>query len=202
MGREPLPAPPGFSLIMPKALSAWLGNGDSRIAACNLLAFVVGGNQPFYPLYVWGLVGTGVFASCCVLLSVPLFLAVPSITRRSPNAGKALLPLAGIANTVICAIVLGVGTGVEVFLIPCALIAALAFGHGESRWSLSLIAITAGAYSLHQSYPAPLVDFTRDQQQHLAKLNFLSMITLCLFVLWQFRTTIMGWAGFGKTVVE
>ncbi len=193
MGRQPLSAPPGFFLSMPKAFSAWLANSDPRVAACNLLAFVVGSNQPFYPLYVWWLVGTGVWASSCVLLSTPLFLAVPFVTPRWPRAGKALLPVAGIANTVLCAIVLGVGTGVEVFLISCALIAALAYGRAGAQWALGLIALSVAAYFLHRFYPAPLAGFTRDQELQLAKLNLWSMVTLNLFVLWQFRMTIRAW---------
>lgn len=54
--------------------------------AGNLLAFIVGTNQPLYPVYLAFIVGGGAWRALPLLVSMPLFLVVPLLARRSPRA--------------------------------------------------------------------------------------------------------------------
>uniref|UniRef100_UPI0031015463 hypothetical protein n=1 Tax=Neorhizobium sp. EC2-8 TaxID=3129230 RepID=UPI0031015463 len=59
---------------------------DPRTQATVTVAWVIVANKPFYPLYVWYLVGNGVTASLGTLLAAPFFLAIPLIARHAPRA--------------------------------------------------------------------------------------------------------------------
>jgi hypothetical protein len=61
-------------------------------------------------------------------LPTPFFACVPVVARRNAVAVRNLLPLIGIANGILSTKAPGVASGVELFLIPCRLIACLAFG--------------------------------------------------------------------------
>ena len=113
-------------------LRAYADNRDPLAAAGNRVALLVAVNQPFYPIYVAWLVGNA-WPTLLTFLSTPLFLAVPAVARRSPQAGRALLVLAGVANTMLAAKAVGVASGVEAFLAPCVVLAGLLFRPGERR---------------------------------------------------------------------
>ena len=97
----------------------------AKVAAT--VALVVASNQPFYPLYLHAIVGKQAWPAWLTLLTTPLFLAVPAVARRHPLAGRAMLPIVGIVNTVFCVKLIGLATAVELFLLPCILLAAILF---------------------------------------------------------------------------
>ena len=106
----------------------------------GLVALVLAGNAPFYPLYVIALAGSdGMPWLLMTLLAFPVFLMVPAIARRHPLAGRITLSLAGTIHTVSCSWVLGEKSGTERFLIPCVALAGLLFGVGERIWMLLLL---------------------------------------------------------------
>ena len=76
------------------ALRAYAGHSDPRVAVANTIALVVAANQPFYPLYLYGLLDGAITPVWFTFLSTPFFLAVPAVARRNAAAGRAL---AGIA---------------------------------------------------------------------------------------------------------
>src|SRR5262245_36473986 len=117
----------GFVRHMENRVVAYAAHDDPMAAACNLIALVAASNQPFYPLYVHWAVSDHVWPTFFTFLSTPFFLVVPAVARRCSKTGRALLPIAGMANTILSAKVFGPASGVEIFLIPCALIAATFF---------------------------------------------------------------------------
>src|SRR5690606_36311301 len=112
-------------------LRAWADHPDPLVAAANFIALLVASNQPFSPVSLRWLACADIAPGFYIVLSTPCFLAVPALARRSTLAARALLPLAGIGNTVLCAKLFGVQSAVEVFLIPCAVLALLLFRPGE-----------------------------------------------------------------------
>jgi hypothetical protein len=166
-----------------KQIAAFAAHDDLMVAACNLIALVVASNQPFYPLYVYWAVSDHIWPTFFTFLSTPFFLAVPALARRAPIAGRALLSLAGIANTVLSAKVFGQASGVEIFLIPCALIAAIFFRSSERLISFVLIGLAALIYlGLDGVYGSPVHLYSVSQYQAFARLNAISSGTLVVFV--------------------
>ena len=190
MGGQPLFAAPGRRVSGAGWLSRWLASSDPRVAACNVLGFVVGNNQPFFPLYVAWLAPRAAWLSCWAIVSLPFFLAVPWATRRHRAAGKALLPVTGIANIVLCSQILGLAAGLVWLLVPCVLIAALAFRRGETRWLIAMVAFAIAGFAVCKLHPAAIAPLSPFEQARLARLNLGSAGALCLFVVWQFRASI------------
>lgn len=164
-------------------VAAYAAHDDPMVASCNLIALVVASNQPFYPLYVYWAVSDHVSPVFFTFLSTPFFLAVPAVARRWPVAGRALLPIAGMANTVLSAKVFGQASGVEIFLIPCALIAATFFRVSERLAAFTLIGVALLIYlGLDGAYGAPLHLYSASEYQAFSRLNAMSAGTLTVFV--------------------
>jgi len=110
------------------------GAADPRVSVANLVALVLAWNTPFYPLYLRGAGGPSMWPGGCLTLCVfPVFLAVPAVCRRWPFAGRVLLMLACVANTLFCTWLLGEASGTQLFLLPCVTLAALLFRRDEKR---------------------------------------------------------------------
>lgn len=191
MGRKPLsPTPsltPGLSMNLSRymwdRIAAYAAHDDPMVAACNLIALVVASNQPFYPLYVYWTVSDHVWATVFTFLSTPLFMAVPAVARRYSKTGRALLPIAGMANTILSARVFGPASGVEIFLIPCVLIAATFFRASERPIAFVLIGAAFFIYlGLNGMYGTPLHIYTTSEYHAFSRLNAMSAGTLCVFV--------------------
>ena len=109
MGHQPLRV--AASVTMTGWLGRYVAHPDPATAAANLVALVVAGNGPFYPLYVLALIGWGHNGAWLTMLATPFFAAVPAVSRWRSWAGRGALPLVGIANTVWCSALLGIGVG-------------------------------------------------------------------------------------------
>ena len=156
---------------------------DPRVASANVIALLVASNQPFYPLYLYWLVSDDITPAWFTFLSTPFFLAVPAVARWNTVAGRALLPLAGIGNGILCAKLFGVQSAVEIFFIPCAVIALLLFRPQERGFGLGLAGIALGAYLLlNGRYGVPSVAYSAEAYAALARLNVISASMLTGFV--------------------
>ena len=164
-----------------QAIRAYAANPDPLVAAGNAVALLVAVNQPFYPLYVAWLVGDA-WPALFTFLSTPFFLAVPAVARRNPLAGRALLPLAGFANTVLSAKAFGAASGVEVFLAPCLVLAGLLFRPGERRIAFALMAVGLAAFALHARYGAPWHLYSAEEYAAFVRLNAISAGGLLAFI--------------------
>lgn len=166
-----------------RQVAAYAAHDDPMVAACNLIALVVASNQPFYPLYVYWAVSEHIGPTFLTFLSTPFFLMVPALSRRSTRAGRALLPLAGIANTVLSAKAFGLASGVEIFLIPCALIAATFFRPSERLITFVLVGLAITVYLvLGGAYGSALQPYSASEYGAFFRLNAISAGTLTVFV--------------------
>ena len=167
-----------------KALWRYIAHDDPLVAAGNMVALVLGYNTPLYPIYLWWIAGWSVLPAALLTWCVcPVFLAVPAISRRSPLAGRIVLPLAGTANTVFCTWLFGEASGTQAFLFPCVALAALLFRPRERAAMLAVAAAPIAAYlCLTGHYPAPLHAFTAPQAHMVAGLNIASAGILGLFM--------------------
>ncbi len=164
-------------------VAAYAAHDDPMVAACNLIALVVASNQPFYPLYVYWAVSDHVWPTFFTFLSTPFFLAVPAVARRFSMAGRALLPVAGMANTILSARVFGQASGVEIFLVPCALIAAMFFRPSERIIAFALIGVSSAIYlGLDGTYGLPSHLYSPAEYQAFLRLNAMSAATLTVFI--------------------
>jgi hypothetical protein len=155
---------------------------DPLVATAGLLGLILASNQPTYPLYVWLAAGEGVAKSSVVLAAVPLFLAVPWLARRHGLAARLLLPLVGVANTVVTAGVMGPQAGLEFLLLPCAALGAALFRAGE-RWAMLAVVLAAAAgWLLIDGLPPG--DLSAPAYASLRRMNALSAIAVCGLIGW------------------
>lgn len=191
MGRKPLAFASGLTLSVPMGLVrhiwdrvvAYAAHDDPMVATCNLIALTVASNQPFYPLYVYWAVSDHVWPTFLTFLSTPFFLAVPAVARRYSKTGRALLPIVGLANTILSAKAFGQPSGVEIFLIPCALIAATFFRSSERLVAWTLIGAALLIYlGLSGAYGSPLHTYSASEYKAFLRLNAMSAGTLTVFV--------------------
>lgn len=170
-----------------RGLMNYIAAPDPRAAAANRVAVLVALNQPFYPLYIRAFVGDDGWASAVTLLSTPFFAAIPAITRRSPLLGRAMLPLVGAANTMLTARAFGSVSGVELFLFPCAMAAAMAFRASERGALLGVLFVLAAAYfGLHDRWGMPWHVFASEAYARFLTMNIVSVAGLTLLIALQF----------------
>jgi hypothetical protein len=185
MGRQPLsPATDvrsfsGFARDMWRWVAAYAANPDPRVASCNTIALLVASNQPFYPLYVDLAVSPHIAPTLLTFLSAPFFLAIPAISRRFPVFGRALLPLTGLANVVVSMKAFGVASGVAIFIVSCALIAAAFFRRSERILALALLALALAIFlGLNGDSIVPVHTYSQTEYAAFARLNALSASAL------------------------
>lgn len=169
------------------AIGAYAADPDPRAAIANAVALVIVSNQPFYPLYLYWAVAPVVTPSYVTFLSTPLFAAVPAAMRRNSLFGRSLLLAAGIGNTLLCRVAFGAGSGVEVFLFPCLMLALMLFRRSERAFALGFAALAFVAYLLPAAMlGTPLHFYEPDEYAALQHLNFLSAASLTALIGWLF----------------
>jgi hypothetical protein len=152
-------------------------------SASATTAWVIVANKPFYPLYVWWLVGDHVATSLWTLAAWPLFLAVALYAASWPLAARIALPLAGLADTGFSDLMFGAGSGVEAFFVPCAALAALSFLEGEAWVSRALTATVFVAFmGARYLAPAGLQPWPDAEAHTLVNLNLYSAASLTAFI--------------------
>ncbi|MET0219839.1 MAG: hypothetical protein ABW213_04195 [Tardiphaga sp.] len=167
---------------MLNAFRNYKSNPDPLAALANTVALVVAGNQPFYPLYLHAIVGTSAWPAWITLITTPFFAAVPAIARRNSLAGRAMLPLIGTANGILAVKLIGADTGVELFLLPCVLLAAILFRREERVAMLAVLAVPFAAYLLLDSaLGTPLATYSAGEYRSIVSMHAFSVA--CLFAL-------------------
>lgn len=159
---------------------AYFDSVDPRAAIAGSVSFVVLSNQPFYPLYLYFVLGGRAWPSMLTWLSSPLFAAVPLAGRDHPPNACRLLLVAGIGNTALATVALGVASWVELFYLPCALLAVILFA-GRARWTAigtSLVAMVACACLVRLTFPEGLAAVTSEEFTSLARINMFSVAGL------------------------
>src|ERR1700684_3216667 len=88
---------------------------------------VIAWNQPYYPLYLWWIVGRDAWVGIPDAFSGLLFFLIPAIARRWPLLGRVALVALSVANVVFCSMMLGEAAGVQLLYLPCGMLAAMLF---------------------------------------------------------------------------
>lgn len=164
-------------------LRAYATVDDPLAGIAATVALVVVGNQPFYPLYLHAIAGWSAWPVWLTLASTPVFVAVPAVARWNSLAGRLLLPVVGVANTLIAVKAVGRESGLDLFLLPCALLAAVLVRPHERLASLPVLALPFAAYLwLGGLVGAPLVVFPAEQQAAMLTVNAVSVASLVVLI--------------------
>ena len=164
-------------------VARYVAHTDPLAAAGNLVALLVGSNQPLYPLMLYWATGADVTGLFLVFLSAPCFLVVPIVMRRSALAGRVMLVVVGSVDTFISAKVYGQASGAELYLGPCILLAAMLFRKREQWLSFGLIAlILVGILVTHDRYGASFLAWSDKDYATLLYLNIVYVAILTAFI--------------------
>jgi hypothetical protein len=170
-----------------KTFRNYKSNPDPLAALANTVALVVAGNQPFYPLYLHAIVGSAAWPAWITLLTMPLFAAVPAVARWYPLAGRAMLPTIGTANGILAVKLIGIDTGVELFLMPCVLLATILFRPGERLVMLAVLAFPFAAYFLFdRNIGAPLATYDAGEYRSIISMHAFSVASLFALIGYSF----------------
>jgi hypothetical protein len=162
-------------------------HAEARASASVATAWIILANKPVYPLYVWWFAGEGALASTATMLAAPLYAAVILLARRSGFAARLALPLVGLADTLFATKLFGAASGTELFLLPCALLAVLAFDENESRWSRGLAVAIGAIFAIsHGRFGAPLYEWSAQSLVRLAEVNAYAVASLGVFIALRF----------------
>jgi hypothetical protein len=176
-----------------RALRDYKTNPDPLAALANTVALVVAGNQPFYPLYLHAIVGRSAWPIWITLITMPLFAAVPAVARRSSLIGRAILPTIGTANGILAVKLIGVDTGVELFLLPCVLLGAILFRSGELPVMLAVTAFPFAAYLfLDGIVGAPLAEYSAGEYRSIISMHAFSVASLLALIGFAFPSNTEG----------
>jgi len=156
---------------------------DLLTAASVTVAWVILANKPFYPVYIWWLVGSGVVVSLWTLLATPAFIAIVFLASRYPLVARAGVPLVGTIDTLLATKVFGPSSGTELFFAPCMMLAALSFHREEKWWQRGLIAFIFVVFALsHGRLGAPLHVWSDVDLATLRNLNAFAVASLMAFI--------------------
>jgi hypothetical protein len=188
MGSQPLPPKAGrkAGVTIRGLLRSYVEHDDPLTRAANGVALLVASSQPTYPFYVLWVAGGEWWVACWTFVSTPLFVMVPALARRHSLCARMLLPVAGVANAIVATKVLGEASGVELFLLPCALLGLLGTRRNEWPAGLAVVLVVLAALSLHGHYGAPLGVFDGEGHAALVRLNAGSAGVLSLMILLSF----------------
>ena len=160
-------------------LQAYRDNPDPLAQLANTVALVIAGNQPFYPLYLYAIVGTAAWPAWLTLLTMPLFAAIPAVARRNALAGRLMLPVVGVANGVLAVKLIGLDTAVELFLLPCVLLSTILFRPDEKPAMAIAIACPFAAYIVvDAAVGAPLVAYSAAEYRSIINMHAFSVASL------------------------
>jgi len=166
-----------------RRLRGYVTHQDPLAAAAATIAMVVAGNQPFYPLYLHAIAGAAAWPAWLTLISTPFFVAIPAVARRHSLSGRAMLPVVGVANTMLAAKLLGAASAVELFLIPCILLAAILFRPGERA---VMVPVLATPFIAHVAFDwmsgSPVQTFSADAYRSIVTVHAVSVATLIAFI--------------------
>ncbi|WP_244423917.1 hypothetical protein [Phyllobacterium sp. YR531] len=140
-------------------------------------------NKPFYPLYVWWLVGDGYSTAILALLAVPFFFAIILTAKSNSFAARLALPVIGTFDTIFETAVFGKGSGTLLFFAPCIALAALSFCPHEKRYQQITVCIIFFLFAVVWWLgPTPSYPWTADQLNTLLNINVLAVAGLMALI--------------------
>lgn len=172
-----------------RRLWAYFDAPTPRGSIAASVAFIVVSNQPFYPLYLYLLLGGRAWPALLTWASSPLFAAVPRVLGASEVRGAALLVTAGMANTALCTLAMGRASGVELFYLPCLILALLLFTGRDRVVALAATLATTAALvvAVRLAGAEGLVTVTAEEAASLRRINAFSVAGLLTVMAWMSR---------------
>ncbi|MCZ7859740.1 hypothetical protein O9X81_24395 [Agrobacterium salinitolerans] len=157
---------------------------DDLTKATLTIVWVIILNKPFYPLYVWYLVDAGAAeASLVTLLSLPFFLAIPLLAKKSRLAARVALPVVGTLDTLFETAIFGHPSGTEFFFAACIMLAALSFHAEEKLWQYAIAILVFIAFVCSRTFlGAAVQSWSADDLATLLNLNAFSAASLMAFI--------------------
>jgi hypothetical protein len=154
-------------------------HADPLSEAANKIALLLAGNTPFYPLYLWFILGRGGWPWLLLTaLSTPFFAATLWLARRHSLGARAWLCAWASLNTAWVAWLLGPRAGVALFFLPCLVLAVLIFRTREFAARAPLTALPFALYLALLWAPHSPVVITPSAYASLFRLNALSVALL------------------------
>lgn len=155
-------------------------NEDKLTEASNKIALILASNTPFYPLYLYFILGhAGVPVIFFSAISLPFFIATIPIARRNGLSGRIWISVMATLNSAYVTWLLGEPSGTALFLIPCISLAVLSF---RSREYFAMGVTTALPfvlyYLLHNHFPAPPAVYSEAAYHSLVTLNTVSVASI------------------------
>jgi hypothetical protein len=153
---------------------------DSLTEASNTIALVLASNTPFYPLYLYFILGhPGLPWLFFAGVSFPFFCLTLPIARREAVWGRTWLSLVATLNSVYVTWLLSEASGTALFLIPCISLAVLSF---RRRERLPMMVCTALPfllfYLLQGHFPPPPARYPPSAYHSLLILNEVSVASI------------------------
>lgn len=159
---------------------------DARAATVAATAWLIVANKPFYPLWVGWVAGDGL-AAWPTVATLPAYAAIAFLARRHSLAARLALPLVGAIDTLLATKLFGAASGTELFLVPCLMLAVLAFRTEEAQWSRALLVGLGGVFvAARFGLGAALGPWSGEAAAALLGLNAFSVAGLSFFLGWRF----------------
>lgn len=156
---------------------------DPLTRATVTISWVIIANKPFYPLYVWWLIGDGAGTSAIMLVSVPFFLAIPMMAGRSPLLARLALPLIGALDTVFETVIFGRASATLLFLAPCMALTMVSFYAAEKWWQRGLACFIFACFAVSWwLIKDPVFPWSVDQLATLLNINGFAVASLMTFI--------------------
>ena len=168
----------GWVARIGSATGRFVAHRDPRMAYGNLVAVLVGSNQPLFPLTLYIVLGDAARPSLWGMVSTVVFCAVPLVARSDVLAAKLLLSLYASLHTAAYVMLMGQGAGFELYFLPCILLAALLFPARQRMLGWALCAVPAVLFFAVQRLAGPAGQFGAEAVASLWQVNAIS--TACL----------------------
>lgn len=166
---------------------------DPLTQATVTIAWVIVLNKPFYPLYVWYLVGNGVAISLGSLVAAPFFLAIPFLARHSSLAARVALPLIGTLDTLFETKLFGSASGTELFFAACILLVALSFRANELWWQRGAAVFVFAIFVFSRNWIGlPFRIWDANDLSSLLNLNAFAVASLTTFIALRYAGILRG----------
>jgi hypothetical protein len=157
---------------------------DKLAAGCNKIAIVLASNAPFYPLYLYFILGrAGLPLILFPAISLPFFAATIPISRRSSLWGRIWINAVSTIDSFYVTWLLGAASGTGLFLIPCITLAILSF-RGAEFWPMAVLACLPYGLLLLTGWhlPPPPQIFTPAAYHSLVTLSEISVASITFVI--------------------
>jgi hypothetical protein len=152
---------------------------DRLTEACNKIAILLTANTPFYPVYLWYILGrTGWPCLLLTALSLPFFAATIFIAKRHSLAGRIWLCFFASLNTGWVTWLLGPQSGTALFFLPCLVLSVQAFRATEPLPRAILTALPFILYAGLVRAPHAPIAYTASADASMFTLNAISVAAL------------------------